>query len=104
MRRYDKVDANGVTCIVVPVADYDRLLLAAEADDTLRYCESCGAWMDIQDPYLCSTDDFTGCWKAAAGQKYERECRSYRAPDNLSTDLGKTSDAIIAACCVKEPS
>lgn len=66
--------------VTIPLADYERLLRAAEGDDMLVICETCGAWLDRDDPATCTADDFTGCWKAAAGRSQDEHlCRSYRA-------------------------
>lgn len=68
--------------IEIPIADYQRLLEAAESDDTIVWCETCRAWLDHNDPATCTADDFTGCWKAATcDAKYDHLCRSYRALD-----------------------
>lgn len=67
--------------VTIPLADYRRLLEAAECDDRLIWCETCGAWIDHDDPAAASTDDYTGCWKVAAGEEAKPDnCRSYRAP------------------------
>lgn len=66
--------------VTIPKADYERLVQAAEADDMIAFCETCGAWIDRNDPAYCTSDDFTGCWKAATlDSKYDYLCRSYRA-------------------------
>jgi hypothetical protein len=65
--------------ITLPLADYKRLLEAAESDDTLDWCEVCGAWLDIEDPARCTAEDFRGCWKVATRRKQDEHlCRSYR--------------------------
>lgn len=62
---------------IIPEADYRRLLLSADADDTILTCETCGAWLDHEE--ACRGDDYTGCWKAATClPKYDHTCRSYR--------------------------
>lgn len=77
-------------------AEYRRLLAAAECDDMLIWCEVCGAWLDRNDPAAASTEDFTGCWKAATvdNPRYANECRSWRAPDRKPTvdDLAPGAD------------
>lgn len=61
--------------------DYQRLLMAAEADDMIVTCETCGAWMDRDDPRCASLDDFTGCWFAATGSDADRStCVRYLRP------------------------
>jgi hypothetical protein len=68
--------------VSIPIADYRRLLEAAEADDMIAWCETCRAWLDKDDPATCMADDFTGCWKAATGRAdLSHLCRSYRALD-----------------------
>lgn len=63
--------------ITIPLSDYKRLLEAAEGDDMIVKCETCGAWLDRDDP-----DDFTGCWKMATrDEKHTHLCKSYRALD-----------------------
>jgi hypothetical protein len=51
--------------VALSLADYERLLEAAGGDDMLIWCEQCGAWMDRNEPWAASTEDFTGCWFAA---------------------------------------
>ena len=64
--------------ITIPRSDYERLLEAASADDTIVWCEVCGAWLDHNEAAI--TDDFTGCWKAATHDaKYDKTCKSGRA-------------------------
>lgn len=66
--------------ITIPLADYRRLLHAAEADDTIVWCSTCGAWLAIDEPACAVVDDYTGCWKMAAGMEHTPEtCKSYRA-------------------------
>lgn len=66
--------------VTIPKADYLRLLQCAEFDDTIAICETCGAWIDRDDPAYCTAEDFIGCWKAATcDSKYDHLCRSYRA-------------------------
>lgn len=65
--------------ITVPLADYERLLEASDADDMLVNCDVCGAWLDRADTWTATTDDFTGCWKAATGGMRAEECKAYRA-------------------------
>lgn len=70
--------------VIVPRADYQRLLNGAADDDMLIFCEVCEAWIDRDDEACASVQDFHGCWKVAAGSKEtEHLCRSYRAPDQL---------------------
>ena len=63
--------------VTIPAADYRRLLLAAENDDTIVWCQTCRAWLDLDE--AASTNDFTGCWKVAIEDGDESTCRSYRA-------------------------
>lgn len=66
--------------VTIPLADYKRLLEAAQADDMIAWCETCGAWIDRNDEACATTEDFTGCWKAATcDSKYDHLCRSYRS-------------------------
>ena len=63
----------------ISLEDYKRLLAAAEADDMIVWCETCGAWLDRDDPATCTADDFTGCWKVATRRaEHDHLCRSYR--------------------------
>jgi hypothetical protein len=82
--------------ITIPVADYRRLLEAAEADDMIVTCEVCGAWLDRADPTTATTDDFVACWKAATcDPRYATECKSYRAIENEpSPNSGISPDRI----------
>lgn len=73
-------DDLGNGMIAIPRADYDRLLMAAESDDMIVRCETCGAWLDRDDPACAPTEDYAGCWKVAgAREQDEHLCRSYRA-------------------------
>lgn len=64
--------------MVISQADYRRLVSAAHCDDTIVWCETCGAWLDADE--AASNEDYTGCWKAATHDpKYDGTCRSYRA-------------------------
>lgn len=65
--------------VTIPRSDYERLLKAAESDDMIVICETCGAWLDRDDPATATTDDYIGCWKVAAGEDSDR-CKSYRSP------------------------
>lgn len=74
--------------VSIPLDDYKRLLEAAEVDERLVWCETCGAWLDRDDPACASTDDYTGCWKVAAGEEAtESNCRSYRAVLNQTPEI-----------------
>lgn len=79
--------------VLLTDAEYRRLLIAAETDDSLKICEVCGAWMDVEDPaYTGIIADFQGCW--AQGSKLRRDqhlCRRERAPDRTPVvdDIGK---------------
>lgn len=66
--------------VCVPRTDYLRLLMAAEMDDTIHWCQTCGAWLADDDPALIVADDYTGCMKAGCEQRDTGDnCRSYRA-------------------------
>lgn len=68
------------TEITIPMADYKRLLQAAESDSCIVICEICGAWLDTEDPETATVEDFTGCWsKATDSPRYSEQCKSYRA-------------------------
>lgn len=67
--------------ITIPLADYKRLLEAAESDDMIVRCETCGAWLDLDDPATAFLDDYTGCWKTAIEGGDPATCRSYRVVD-----------------------
>ena len=61
--------------------DYQRLLLAAQSDDMIVFCEICGSWMDRDDPRAATTDEFTGCWFAAiCDPKYADDCYRLARP------------------------
>ncbi len=65
--------------ITIPVADYERLILASELDDMIVRCEVCGAWMDRDDPRTATLDDFTGSWRMATRlKKHDLACVRYR--------------------------
>lgn len=77
-----EIKVDGHWFVVLSVEDYDRLLIAAEADDMLLWCETCGAWIDRDDEAAAHTEDFIGCWKAAAGREEDSHlCRSHRASE-----------------------
>lgn len=68
------------THVIVPEADYETLLEHAKISENIFECETCGAWLDRNDPAVATTDDYTGCWKVAAGQSDNgNNCRSYRS-------------------------
>ena len=76
--------------MLLTIAEYDRLCEAAKCDDTLLWCEVCGAWIEIDDPAACSADGFTGCWKAATRKsRDEHLCRSWRAPERAPGEKGE---------------
>ena len=63
--------------------DYQRLLLAAEADDMIVWCERCGAWLDRDDPRTATSEDIEGCWFSVTLLEEHkntcvRECRPAR--------------------------
>lgn len=68
-------------------AEYRRLLIAAEADGSLIWCERCGAWLDMNDPAAASiVEDVRGCWKSVSDRRADQHlCRSHRAPDRPPT-------------------
>ena len=64
----------------LPLADYELLISHAKASDCIVECETCGAWLDRDEESCASTEDFTGCWKAATcNGKWDHLCKSYRA-------------------------
>jgi hypothetical protein len=83
--------------IAVRAEDLQSMLTAMEADDTVRWCEICGAWLAYDDEALATTEYFTGCWKAATGDsRYDHLCRSWRGTmiDEVRQRLnGPISDA-----------
>lgn len=65
---------DGVELLVLSRADYERLLVAAESDDMLVNCQTCGAWLDRDE--AANAADFTGCWFAATYREKDRAtCR-----------------------------
>lgn len=65
--------------ISVSIADLKQMLESMECDDTLHWCEHCGAWLQDDDPALATADLYTGCWKMATGRKSDEHlCRSHR--------------------------
>ncbi|TPK59011.1 MULTISPECIES: hypothetical protein [unclassified Mesorhizobium] len=67
------------TLISIRASDLRSMLTAMEADDSLRWCDTCGAWLECDDEALALTEDFTGCWKAATcNPKWDHLCRSHR--------------------------
>ena len=81
LRPGSEVKIGGQWLFVLTAEDYNRLLIAAEGDDCLDWCEVCGAWIDVNDPARATTEDFRGCWKAATGK--DDDCRSYRACERV---------------------
>ena len=68
--------------ITLTRAEYERLLMAAEADDMIVRCEFCGAWMDRAEAACAPIEDFSGCWKMATGRESDAHlCVSHRALD-----------------------
>lgn len=68
------------THVIVMMEDYETLLEHAKISENIVECETCGAWLDRNDPAVATTDDYTGCWKVAAGQPDNgNNCRSYRS-------------------------
>lgn len=82
--------------ISVSAEDLQSMLDAMEADDSLYWCEVCGAWLKCDDEALATTEDFTGCWKAATGDsRYDHLCRSQRGAliDEVRLRLKEASDS-----------
>lgn len=88
MKPGDEKFVDGQWLVVLSADDYDRLLMAAEADDMIEWCETCGAWIDRDDEACAHTEDFIGCWKAATHTDTEL-CRSYRASDAVEAIRGR---------------
>lgn len=92
MKPGDEFEAHGQKLFVVTVEDYNRLLMASEGDDTIKRCEVCGAWLDIDDPFRATSDDFEGCWKMATRRARDAErCRSYRVCSDQKEPTDVTS-------------
>lgn len=68
----------------VAKADYERLMMAAEADPAFTRCEKCGAWMfDDEDGAATVGDDYgtriDGCWwSVTCREKDLATCFAYR--------------------------
>jgi hypothetical protein len=63
----------------VRLSDLASMLMAMEADCSLTWCDTCGAWMEHDDEALARTEDYTGCWKIATGRTRDNHlCRSWR--------------------------
>jgi hypothetical protein len=68
--------------VTIPRDDYARMLEIVLSHDDIDKCETCGAWLDVNDPARASTGDYIGCWKVASDRKdCDHLCRSYRALD-----------------------
>ena len=69
--------------VLLSHAEYRRLLIAAEGDDSIIWCERCGAWLDHNDPAAATiVSEYRGCWKAISDRRADVDlCRSWRAPD-----------------------
>jgi hypothetical protein len=64
----------------LPKSDYELLISSAQADDMIVECETCGAWLHRSEDACASTEDYTGCWKAATRDAaWDHLCKSYRA-------------------------
>jgi hypothetical protein len=86
-RKAAKATAKTPETISLPLADYRRLIAAAGLDDTLLWCERCGAWIDHEDPAYLSTEDFRGCvWAATQRAQDKHLCRSHRSPGEVRHD------------------
>lgn len=66
--------------ISVRAEDLRSMLTAMDADETLHWCSTCGAWIECDSPALATTEDFVGCWKIATGgdAKWNHLCVSQR--------------------------
>lgn len=72
------------TGVALSPAEYKRLLEAAKCDESIGWCERCGAWLDHDDPAFLRTEEFEGCVYAATGRKADGHlCRSHRAPGEV---------------------
>ena len=86
----DEIFVNGKWLIVLSAEDYERLLEAAEADDMLIWCETCGAWIDRNDEAAAHIEDFHGRWKAATGNpRWGHLCRSHRVSEAVKAIRGR---------------
>ena len=66
--------------VTITEADYRRLLEAAECDDAIRWCFSCGAWLDHDDPAFTRGGDEEGCVYAMTWDESDKHlCRRDRA-------------------------
>lgn len=66
--------------VTIGLADFLELVLSAECDETLTWCEVCGAWIALDDEARCSAEDVSGCWKAFSDRPRDQAlCRSHRA-------------------------
>lgn len=66
--------------ITLPIADYKRLLAAAELDDDIGWCERCKAWLDKNDEAWVDNGDYQGCVSAGTqDRRFNHLCRRWRA-------------------------
>ena len=71
--------SDGVVGVTLSATDYQRLLLAAQSDDMIGWCDQCGAWMCRDDPTWVDTEDWRGCmWSATGEERYRGDCRMSR--------------------------
>lgn len=61
----------------IPARLLDRLLAAAEADDLFDRCETCGAWMFLDEPGISTATDsdgdlIRGCWWSVTRRERDR--------------------------------
>jgi hypothetical protein len=83
MKAGDEILVNGQWLFVISAEDYEELLMAAEADGDLDWCETCGTWLTLDDPARASIEDYRGCWKTAAAESDDSLCRSYRVSERV---------------------
>ena len=89
MKPGDELFVDGQWLVVLSAADYDRLLMAAEADGMIDWCETCGAWLDRDDVACAHLEEYRGCWKIASADRDTELCRSYRASDAVAQMRGR---------------
>lgn len=66
--------------VTITREDYERLVMAAEADQDIGWCEKCGAWVDKSDPVWHEGELRSCIWYASGyDERYKGWCRSERA-------------------------
>jgi hypothetical protein len=76
-----KINAGEAT-VTIALADYKRLLEAAQLDDAICWCDQCGAWLDCDDPAWHGGDDFRGClWACTGEDRFKVLCRMHRVAE-----------------------